>query len=376
MLRGDLKAGAHAYSDQSESSFAVAWNEHGVLGLAFHKYAEGEQAERWLGVVPPALRPLIPKLPHNQPWSCGFWITPDARHRDEYGGGDDGSAYLDALTSAARAALFEREQGWAAAHGLSEEQGEVALELAERAMSGGGAIAESETESLIASPADEPLPSYAVLTEEGLRRAQAAFAQVGLTWALPIAALERERAALRGKVEAAIAAAMSPDERALFDAARSNDGGTVSALLEKGVNADVASVPDQFEGLPVVPGMRPLHVAIRANATQAALALLEGGASPEQEIGGITPLVCAVQAQNVEVARALLARGARAVAQPRFGLLSRAAGQNDVEMVRVLLEAGAELPAPERAAGILAQLRQRGAAEVADLIEAALEKRK
>jgi hypothetical protein len=372
MFRGDLRAGIHAFDDISESNFAVAWDEHGIVGLAFHKYAEGTDATRWLGKLPTALEPLAAKVPHGHGWTCGFWITRDQRHRAESGGTDDGSAYIDAFTSAARATLLTSKHNWAASHSLTEDQADVALALAERAMAGGGPIAEEETEILITRSSDEPVSSFGALKEDQLRRVQAAFAQIGLSWALPTAALEHERAAIRQRAEEAIEKAMSPDERALFQAARNNDANAVKELVAKGINTEIASVMDQFEGISFVPGMPPLHIAIRSKATEAALALLEGGANVEHDARGLTPMICAVQANDLAVARACLARGAKPKSNPRMPLVAIAAGQNHTDMLRLLIDAGADLPPPQQAVQMLAHLRKQGHSESAALIEAAL----
>ncbi len=372
MFRGDLQAGIHAYDDISESNFAVAWDEQGIVGLAFHKYAEGTDGAHWLGKLPAALEPLAAKLPRGHGWTCGFWITHDRRHRAEYSGEHDGSDYIDAFTSSARATLLTSKDNWAASRSLTEDQADVALALADRAMSGGGAITEEETDILVTRSAGEPESSFGALNEEQLRRVQAAFAQIGLAWTLPTAALERERAVIRQRVEEAIRQAMSPDERALFQAARHNDAGAVKALLSRGINTEVASVVDQFEGIPFVPGMPPLHIAIRSKATEAALTLLEGGANVEHDVHGLTPLVCAVQANDLAVARACLAHGAKPKSSPRMHLVAIAAGQNHTDMVRLLVDSGADLPPPQHAAQMLAHLRKQGHVESAELIEAAL----
>jgi hypothetical protein len=374
-FEGDIRSGEHTYDDQSESHFAVAWSEHGIVGLAFHKYAEGTDADRWLRDLPASLRPLLDRFPQGDPgWTSGFWITRDARHLDR-AEGEDGSNYFEEFTCSPRVTLHERPNAWAERFGLDEARAELAVDLARRALSGGGAIEEDEIALMIEASAEMKKSSAYALSKAKLERARASFAKVGLTFTPPVATLEREQESVRERAEKTIAARMSPDERALLEAARANDAAAVRALVAKGVNPEVGTVADQFEGVP--PGFPPLFVALRARATEAALALIEGGARLDRVEPAGGPLVWAVRLRNIAVTRLLLERGLRHKPSLRDPpLIAVALGRNDVEMARLLQDAGLELPAPPHAERFLKHLQEAGHKEAAAFLEAELAKKK
>jgi len=158
-LSGTLKRGSYAFSDQSESNFAVCWDKSGVVAVAFHKYGErldGGIATALPG-LPTELAPLAARIATMMGEWCtvGLWITRDGRRGRLQGHGeDDGSSYLEALTSTPREALFGRPRG-----GLefARERGELARSLALRILSGGGAISDEESSQLVdgtTTPAD------------------------------------------------------------------------------------------------------------------------------------------------------------------------------------------------------------------------------
>ena len=148
-------------------------------------------------------------------------------------------------------------------------------------------------------------------------------------------------------------------------AVRAGHGDTVAALVEAGADVDL-SLPD---------GTSPLHLAVINAHYDVALQLLEHGADPAAAEPGWTPLHQLVWTRrpnrhynnpaafptgtvtDLELARALVARGAdvdaRQTAEPRDGyrnMLNRsgatpfllAAKAVDVEMMRLLLELGAD----------------------------------
>ena len=86
-----------------------------------------------------------------------------------------------------------------------------------------------------------------------------------------------------------------------------------------------------------------LHVAIRENATTAALELLAVGAPVDMENAkGVTPLILAAQKGNLVLVKALLQRGASASSTTVNGTTAvlQAAHFGHLQIIRVLLQAG------------------------------------
>jgi ankyrin repeat protein len=147
-----------------------------------------------------------------------------------------------------------------------------------------------------------------------------------------------------------VAAALDPDDRALFDAARANDAAAVKALLAKGaVHVDARTVRGQWEHTPA--GDTPLVQACKKGAGDAALALLDGGADPkavnqfEQ-----SALLWAARSKLGAVVSRCLARGADVNLADSAGEtpLLYAAQNGDEAMVDELLRAGARAEAKTR----------------------------
>ncbi|MFO0554482.1 MAG: ankyrin repeat domain-containing protein [Polyangiaceae bacterium] len=386
MFHGGVKDGRHAFNDQSESHFIVGWNEYGVVGFAFHKYACEEELElepaerkpmRWVPDVPPALLPLATELSNQAGrfFTAGMWISRDGKRNQDGAGGEDGSNHFQALSSAPREALFKRPGHWAALRSITTDQAELARSLAKRAVAGGGELSREESEVLVERSPEHGEGALFSLTDKSVHNAIKELAKVGLVWRGAEDAIERENVAVRAAIERAIAAAMSPDERALFDAARANDVAAVKELVGRGVSMERGAVQDQFGELPIMPGMTPLYVAIRARAVEAALALIEVGADVSKEVHMLSPLICAAQARSVEIARALLARGASTAGTRHRSPLDTAVGNDDLPMVELLLAAKDGLGAPGYAERLLSHLREEGKDAMAALFERAIRER-
>lgn len=386
VFRGGVKQGIHAYDDESESHFIVGWNDAGVVGFAFHKYACEEERElepdardpmRWLRGLPPELEPLGNELSNQAGrfFTAGMWISRAGERHQDGVGGEDGSSHFKALTSAPREALFKKPGYWAQLRSITTDQAELARTLAKRSVGGGGEIEIEESEILLERPARHGDGHLFTLTEKALQRAVGELAKVGLSWGSAAQAAEPELAAARAVVERAIAEAMSPDERALFDAAKSNDPAMVKELVGRGVSTERGAVQNQFGALPIAPGMTPLFVAIRAGATEAALALIEAGAALEKAVGPLNPFTCAVQGRNIEVARRLLERGASAQGSPAMPPpVLLAALHGDLPMVELLLAAKAGLGNPAHyTVHVMERLRAQGYGAIVKVIERALQ---
>lgn len=186
-FHGTVREGEHTFNDSSESHFIVGWNEHGVAGFAFHKYACHEEIDtppeervpmRHLPGLPEELRPLATQLSNRAQrwWTAGFYLTKRARSI-EPGFDDDGSEHFKVLVGPAREALFQPPAQWMVLRSITSDQAELARTLAKRAMAGGGVL--TPEEAAIALGLDvETLPSW---TEEGAERVLAELAKLGLT---------------------------------------------------------------------------------------------------------------------------------------------------------------------------------------------------
>src|SRR5262249_42534021 len=108
---------------------------------------------------------------------------------------------------------------------------------------------------------------------------QQELARVGIRWSVPRARIRALDDAKRRADEARVTAALGPDERALFEAARRGDVAAVRLALGRGVSHAIRTVEGQWEYTPA--GDTPLIQACKANAVEAALALLAAGADPD-----------------------------------------------------------------------------------------------
>lgn len=154
------------------------------------------------------------------------------------------------------------------------------------------------------------------------------------------------------RVHALIGRGRDVDERdergctALFHAACRGDRGLETALLANGASPDAAC-----EAGPLA-GMTPLHcLAVRLGGHPEAdvRLLLAAGATVDKAAGPRlrTPLAAASLVGNVAVARALLAGGAAVDRSDADGLtpMSIAGQRQNIRMMKLLLEYGAECPA-------------------------------
>lgn len=146
----------------------------------------------------------------------------------------------------------------------------------------------------------------------------------------------------------------------LFAAAASGDADEIQRLLAQGAKVDApldAATLDEKTKYAVVEGRSgyeyahyevasALNLAIAAGQTAAAAALLDAGASVKA-LGKdvMSPLAVAVREKNMEIARRLLAGGASANGGYEATYLFEAASGGSEPMVRLLLDAGAEVDA-------------------------------
>jgi ankyrin repeat protein len=169
-------------------------------------------------------------------------------------------------------------------------------------------------------------------------------AAIGVAWSVPRGRILELHKAKHDADAARIADALTPDERALFEAARANAARQVGVLLARGVGVDVRTVEGQWKHTPA--GDTPLIQACKQGAREAALALVAGGADPNaRNRFEQTGLLWAARAGFRDVVAACLAAGG----DPNLADTSEeapllwAAQAGDVEMVERLIAAGAEI---------------------------------
>jgi ankyrin repeat protein len=131
---------------------------------------------------------------------------------------------------------------------------------------------------------------------------------------------------------------------ALHWAAEAGDCELIEPLLHAGAD------PNRRDGRSFVveiSGQTPLLIATRGNALEAVEMLLSVGAKPDgRGSEGDSPLCVAVEAGHADVARILLGAGARADRKGEQSPLVAAAGEGQLECVKMLIEAGADPAQP------------------------------
>lgn len=194
LFYGDLGEGMYAYDDEQESHFVMGWNEHGVVGFAFHKYAAGEESDvpedernpmRHVPGLPRELADLARELSNQERrwFTSGFYLTQSARWIEpdhEY----DGSEHFHVFAGTPRDALFGKGD-WAQNRSIRPDQAELARKLAKRAMRGGGDVTDEELDLLLEPSSEIEGHPLSTLTLEGIERTMNEFAKLGLRLNVP-----------------------------------------------------------------------------------------------------------------------------------------------------------------------------------------------
>jgi cytohesin len=172
------------------------------------------------------------------------------------------------------------------------------------------------------------------------------------------------------------------DQPILHLAVRSGDRVMLKLLLASGADVDCESCSEQYQGgrtalhwaaeagecdliepllhagadpnrrdgrsfVVEVSGQTPLLIATRGDSLEAVEMLLGGGAKPDgRGSEGDTPLCVAVEAGHADIARKLLGAGARADRRGEQSPLVAAAGEGQLECVKLLIEVGADPAQP------------------------------
>lgn len=153
----------------------------------------------------------------------------------------------------------------------------------------------------------------------------------------------------------------------LVAAVKANDANHVLALLRAGAD------PNQHSSYEV-----PMHVASALGLTKIVTALLDAGADLQARgFGGLSPLHTAVLSGKTAVVEILVERGAKVEALDNIGrtplLTYASSGSTNLEVLQILLEAGANPNATEPAStlSVLDYVAIRGKIDEAKLLVAA-----
>lgn len=353
---GGSRVGTYVHSTHSGNCWAFAWDERGLVALAFDhesRRSEYDQAEkarkplRWLKKLPPSLFDLAERTAGlmERLATAGLWIA-GKRHglsdawKEPYA---HGLEYLRGYALPAEEAVFgdTLRQNWLELVSLSEEQGRLAIRFAQAAGRGPVEVS-AEDEAVLLHPPDgegSPEAQAAVATAEALRT-------VGIHWSPPIERLTQEKVAREEAHRARTREALGGLNVELFEAARCDDAPRVRTLLDRGADMNCRTVENQWPYTPA--GDTPLLQSLKAKAWAAAATLIEAGADlASQNRMGQTALMWAVRGGNEALVGSLIARGANVntAAQEGTTALHEAAMAGSEAIVRLLREAGANTAA-------------------------------
>jgi hypothetical protein len=353
---GGARVGTYVHYTHSGNHWAFAWDESGLVALVFDhesgrsEYDQPEEARkplRWLKNLPPALFDLAERTAGlvERLATAGLW-TAGKRHglsdawKEPYA---HGLEYLRGYALSAEEAVFgdTLRQNWLELQSLSEEQGRLAIRLAQAAGRSPVEVS-SEDEAVLLRPPEgkgPPEVQAAVATAEAL-------CTVDIQWNPPIERLAQEKAAREEAHRAHTREALGGLNVELFEASRGNDADKVRTLLAQGADVNCRTVENQWPYTPA--GDTPLVQTLKAKAWAAAAALIEAGAdvAPQNRMGQ-TALMWAVRGGDAALVGMLIARGAdvNIAAQEGTTALHEAAIAGHGALVHLLREAGANAAA-------------------------------
>lgn len=357
---GDGREGSWFHDHDSEG-IVVAWNEHGtvVLGLDLGTYNFNEEL---------SLDDLLRGLPDSlaapaaaaRAWvvrSCrdgatsAHWYPGWLDEREIVRGRNHSLVFEDVLNAA-----FEGDRSLRERFALAAEDDAIALAITDRSAKGATTILPDEEALMFTATAeDDPVPRA-----ENVEQAIELFRQVGVAWpgameAARHAGEEAARRRLEGDTDRGLALLAAVDE---------GDAQRVRELLAAGANVEKRMPPGWLEG--VYGDDTPLLIAVRRGHHQIVEMLLDRGADPNSQVGGSTPLTRAATSGQLDLCKLLLQRGASLTYEwmGRQSALDalRHYAHVDVDVIRLLLDAGAPLP-DARACDDLARIARDAGAE-------------
>jgi hypothetical protein len=302
--------------------------------LPLEERAPGRLFER----APETLRALVEEVTSwdQRLGTTASWIDAALMRAGSEGESDPLKGYF---LSAREVLQGEARQRWSDSFSVSASHARLALALAKGSTTERRVLTEREVATLL-SPPDR---SKVVPLAENVRAAVEMFERLGITWEHAEANVERRREAARR----AQAGADHDRGDALLEAASRDDLEAVRELLRSGANTQKRCRRGQLDDYPLG-DKTALHIAVQRRHLPIVALLLEHGAHPDQVSDGKTTLCVATVGGNVELARLLLAHGADPTFTnpPLTGEVLAAAGSNpQAPMIRLLLDAGAPLPA-------------------------------
>lgn len=336
----------------------VFWSSAGLVGLGFdHESAESEwetardqrNPAQHLENVPEALRPLADRACDfaERLATCGFWIAAGEKPAHNESGELDPCSIL-----------------------TQNLPGDGPMAVTARIAGSDDYTITAEDERVLFAPSKRG----EVLEPKAVAMTVKALAKLGVKW--PDA--EAHAAEVAARELAARDARISEPTRALFQAAQDGDLEGARAALAGGASIDCAMPENQLPATPAK--VTPLIVAMRRDHHEVALYLIEAGANIDAWVpawgSGESALLLAAQQGNKGLTKLLLERGAsvmpdrrswgvlQAVAYPRDHL-RRGAAADYVEVLRLLLDAGAPLPNEHHCTQLANMARQAGALDVA-----------
>lgn len=361
---GDGDEGRYVHLHPDGPALHVAWDPAGVVLLAFDPGRSGSEwnvpvAERapegLFARCPEALRHLVSELilQTDRLATAALWIATPADGPEDFDlEGED--SWMDRLLRAARGEV-EGAAEILAEDDVGPEVARAATGLSARSARGPTTVTPEE-EVMLLTPPGRP---DAIPSTVSARQARELLAEVGVTWLDAEAKAKRvadERSRLRelGDVDRGLA---------LLTAVHRGELAAVAALVAAGANLERPTPPDLLPYVWV--GETPLGVAVYFRHHAIAQRLLEHGADPNRQVGGMTPLARAVQARDAAMCRMLVDAGARFTIdwndRTRSVLEYTQYHQEDATVMRLLLDAGAPLPGSRMCTRLADVARRAGA---------------
>ena len=357
-LLGTTRSGSYLSDNGSGDRLHLVWSRHAIVGVVFDHESERSQyltdpRERdplaHLQGLPPALSALARRASKELEnlVTAGLWAADDNSavvfsDREPAHGLEHFAGFVLDDEEAVFGKRLTQSWSWLEQSSLSEAHGRLAIRLARASTDGPVVLGEHDTDILLTPPPDCEGP----LDPAVAKAVRGALLEAGIKWKVPLARIRAGIEEAKARSDARVDAALSPDSRALFGAARANDGVEVARLARAAVDLDVRTVEGQWEHTPA--GDTPLVQACKARSADAALALLRAGANPNATNSfGQSGLVWAVRTKLVEVTSECLARGADPNLAERDGTtaLHHAAADGVSQLVDLLLDKGASTTA-------------------------------